>query len=137
VALPAPSGRPLPELSLAIISGSAAEPSYTLAVPHLAIGRGAEVRDSHNRLLRTNHIVFSDGDDDAVAQTVSRRHAHIEYEAAAGEYRIVDDLSAHGTSLVRSGRTIPVPAGTRGIRLRNGDEIVLGEARIRVAVDAG
>jgi hypothetical protein len=137
LAAPLPPETPLPELALTIAAGSAAQPAYAFAVPHLTIGRGAEVRDSHNRLLRTNQVAFSDEEDDAIAQTVSRRHAHIEFEADAREYRIVDDVSAHGTSIVRNGRTIPVPAGTRGIRLRGGDEIVLGEARVRVSVGAG
>jgi pSer/pThr/pTyr-binding forkhead associated (FHA) protein len=66
--------------------------------------------------------------------SVSRRHAHIEYVEAARHYRLRDDRSAHGTSIVRHGRTVAVPAGSRGIRLESGDEIVLGEARARVRI---
>jgi len=65
---------------------------------------------------------------------VSRQHAHIEYVDAGRHYRLRDDRSAHGTSIVRNGRTVLVPAGSRGIRLESGDEIVLGEARARVGI---
>ena len=124
------------ELELTIAAGSGERPTYTFARCHVTIGRGAEVRDRGNRLIRTNAVVFVDGED-AIARTVSRQHAHIDYVAAAAEYRIVDDRSEHGTSIVRDGRTIPVPAGARGLRLRSGDAIALGEARIRVTISAG
>ena len=65
-------------------------------------------------------------------QSVSRRHAHITYDSQSGHYRLHDDGSAHGTSIVRNGRTVTVPGGSHGVRLRNGDEIVLGEARLKV-----
>jgi predicted component of type VI protein secretion system len=77
--------------------------------------------------------VFTDGGG-AANDTVSRRHAHIDYNAQACDYRIADDRSAHGTSIVRNGAAIPVPAGSRGIRLQSGDEIVLGEARVEVKI---
>jgi pSer/pThr/pTyr-binding forkhead associated (FHA) protein len=76
-------------------------------------------------------VVFKDGDG-TVNDTVSRRHAHIDYHDATGDFRISDDRSAHGTSIVRNGTTIPVHVSSRGVRLQTGDEIVLGEARLRV-----
>jgi pSer/pThr/pTyr-binding forkhead associated (FHA) protein len=75
--------------------------------------------------------VFKDGGG-ATNDTVSRRHAHIDYDARARDFRITDDRSAHGTSVVRNGVAIPVHPGSRGVRLQAGDEIVLGEARLRV-----
>jgi hypothetical protein len=48
----------------------------------------------------------------------------------SGEHRLHDDRSAHGTGIIRGDRTIPVPPGSRGVRLRSGDEIVIGEARL-------
>jgi pSer/pThr/pTyr-binding forkhead associated (FHA) protein len=89
------------------------------------------VRDSRNRLIRTNDVVFKDGAG-AVNETVSRRHAHIDRGESAGDYRLFDDRSAHGTAIVRNGKTVSVPASSRGVRLQSGDEIVLGEARVRV-----
>ena len=75
-------------------------------------------------------------DSDAPAnQSVSRRHAHIRHEPQTGEFRLYDDRSAQGTGVLRGGKTIAVPPGTRGIRLQPGDEIVLGEAKLRVTFD--
>jgi predicted component of type VI protein secretion system len=70
-----------------------------------------------------------------VNQSVSRRHAHIAYEPTSGGYRLRDDGSVRGTSVVRKGSTVTVPPGSLGVRLRTGDELVLGEARLRIRVD--
>jgi hypothetical protein len=124
---------PALELRISVTHGSAEKPAYTFSIPRINIGRCAEVRDSRQRLIRTNHIAFTDADR-TTNETVSRRHAHIDYADDAADYRISDDRSAHGTSILRSGRTIGVPSGSRGIRLQTGDEIVLGEARVRVKI---
>jgi len=128
--LPPPEPAVVHEITLTVITGSAAEPVYALTLDRINLGRCTEVRDSRNRLLRTNHVAFSDGAG-PINETVSRAHAHIDCDTV-GEYRLFDDRSAHGTSIVRNGRTIGVPAGSRGVRLQSGDEIVLGEARLRM-----
>lgn len=133
--VPVQPPRPLPDLTLAVVNGAAEKPQYVFALPRVNLGRCAEVRDSLNRLVRTNHVVFSEGPGTA-NDTVSRHHAHIEYEEGARRYRIVDDRSSQGTSIVRLGKTIVVPAGTRGIRLESRDEILLGHARIRTRIAA-
>jgi hypothetical protein len=119
------------EIALTVINGSAEQPVYTLALDRINLGRCTEVRDHRNHLLRTNHVAFTDAAG-ATNETVSRAHAHIDCDKS-GEYRLLDDRSAHGTSIVRNGKTISVPAGSRGVRLVLGDEIVLGEARLRVS----
>jgi pSer/pThr/pTyr-binding forkhead associated (FHA) protein len=116
-------------IQLTVLIGTAEQTTYSLAAERIDLGRSVEVRDRHHRLIRTNHIAFIENGGD-VNQSVSRRHAHIAYDAPSGHYRLHDDGSAHGTSIVRNGRT--VPGGTHGVRLRNGDEIVLGEARLRI-----
>ena len=131
--VPAPDPAAPREITLTITSGIGGKPVYTLTQERINLGRCEEVRDHGHRLIRTNHVVFTDRGD-AANDTVSRRHAHIDYNGEAHDYRIADDRSAHGTSLVRNGATIPVPAGSRGIRLQSGDEIVLGEARLRVEI---
>jgi hypothetical protein len=103
----------------------------SLAGPRIDIGRGAEVRDSRNRLIRTNHVVFTEGEG-GVNDTVSRAHAHIAYEPPTGGFRLHDDGSEHGTGIIRGGKTISVLRGTRGVRLQPDDEVVLGEARVRI-----
>src|SRR5687768_4097311 len=121
------------ELRITITHGSTEKPTYTFSIPRINIGRCAEVRDSRHRLIRTNHVAFTDADR-TTNDTVSRRHAHIDYTDGSADYRISDDRSAHGTSILRNGKMIEVPSGSRGIRLQSGDEIVLGEARVRVKI---
>ena len=131
--LPNTQDAPAIDLRITVTNGSAEKPAYTFSIPRINVGRCAEVRDSRNRLIRTNHLAFTDGDG-TTNDTVSRRHAHIDYADESADYRISDDGSAHGTSILRNGKTIDVPSGSRGIRLQSGDEIVLGEARVRVKI---
>jgi hypothetical protein len=124
-----------PPIELAVVSGSADEPSYSFSQTRVDLGRCSEVRDNRHRLIRTNHVAFAD-EGEAVNQSVSRCHAHVEYDDSAGCYRLCDDRSAHGTGILRHGRTLFVAPGSRGVRLRSADEIVLGEARLRVTIDS-
>jgi hypothetical protein len=119
------------EITLTITNGAADKADYSLVMDRINLGRCEEVRDHRNRLVRTNHVVFKDAAG-STNDTVSRRHAHIDYNERSGDYRLSDDRSAYGTSIVRNGAAIEVPAGSRGIRLQTGDEIVLGEARLKV-----
>jgi hypothetical protein len=130
-AAPAPAPAMSRDLRLTIVNGTAEQATYVFSLPRVNLGRCADVRDSLSRLVRTNHVAFVDlvGTSN---HSVSRQHAHIEYVETARHYRIRDDRSAQGTSVVRNGRTLSVPAGSRGIRLESGDEVVLGEARVRV-----
>lgn len=121
-------------ISLAVAHGAAEQPAYALAQARIDLGRGRDVRDLRHQLLRTNHVAFIDEGGAGPNPSVSRRHAHIAWDFTAREYRVFDDGSAHGTHVLRGGLAIPVRAGARGLRLRDGDEIVLGEARVRVAL---
>ena len=121
-------------IDLTVVRGTAARKSYSFAAKRIDLGRCAEVRDTRNRLVRTNHVAFVEGSEE-VNQSVSRRHAHIAYEPTSGGYRLCDDGSVHGTSVVRDGSTVAVPPGSLGVRLRTGDELVLGEARLRIRLD--
>jgi hypothetical protein len=126
----------VPQLKLTVVKGRAAQRVYVFTGGRIDIGRRAEVVDQRQRVIRTNHIAFTEDGAEENA-SVSRRHAHIAYADADGGYRVWDDRSAQGTSIMRGGRTIRVPAGVRGTRLAPGDEIVLGRARLKVAIDAG
>jgi hypothetical protein len=121
-------------IDLTVVRGTAARKSFSFACGRIDLGRCAEVRDTRNRLVRTNHVAFVEGSGE-VNQSVSRRHAHIAYEPASGGYRVHDDGSVHGTSVVRNGSTVTVSPGSLGVRLRTGDEIVVGEARLRIRID--
>lgn len=124
---------PPPRLDLAVVAGSAERRTYTFSGARIDIGRRAEVLDQRQRLVRRNHVAFTEGDVEA-NRSVSRKHAHILYTEASREYRVRDDGSARGTSVLRRGQTIQVPQGSRGIRLESGDEIALGQARLRVRI---
>jgi pSer/pThr/pTyr-binding forkhead associated (FHA) protein len=121
----------VPRVDVAVLKGTAERRNYSFASTRIEIGRCSEVRDSGHRLIRTNHIAFTEAAADANL-TVSRQHAHIACDAATGHVRLYDDGSSDGTGIVRDGRTVPVPRGSRGVRLRSGDEIALGEARLRI-----
>jgi hypothetical protein len=132
--LPRPVNLPPPLVRLTPVAGTTARRGYAFTAQRIDIGRGAEVLDGRQRVTRTNHVAFAE-ESDHLSSTVSRRHAHVVYVPLSQEYRICDDRSAHGTAVLRDGRTIPVPPGTRGVRLQPGDEILLGKARLRVAID--
>src|SRR5207244_957453 len=90
----------------------------------IQIGRTAEVLDERRRLVRRNHLVLDH-------ETVSRAHAHLEF--SEGEYRLFDDGSSYGTSVIHEGRLIEVPrAGGRGLRVVTGDEVYFGQVRVRI-----
>ncbi len=120
-------------IELTVTSGAADRRRFSFTTDRVDIGRGGEVLDSRQRLLRRNQIAFTD-DGDAANQTVSRRHAHIVYRQQAREFRVFDDGSARGTNIFRKGVTIPVPSGARGVALQSDDELSLGQARLRVKI---
>ena len=128
----APRG-PALRVGLVVTNGTCEHADYSFTTLPIAIGRGAEVRDSRNQLLRINHVAFTEGDAD-INRTVSRRHARIELDEATGRPRLIDDNSAQGTSVIRSGRGIAVPRGSRGLGLQTDDEVVMGQARIRIKI---
>jgi hypothetical protein len=131
-AAPAPVEADAPRrIELTVELGSAERRTYSFGGGRIDIGRRAEVLDHRQHLIRRNHIAFAEGETEA-NRSVSRKHAHIAYSSDSREYRVRDDGSSRGTAVLRKGQTIRVPQGSRGIRLESGDEIVLGEARLRV-----
>ncbi len=123
-----PRERAVPGVKLAVVKGSAEQPEYIIRKDNIMIGRLSEVLDREGRLIRKNDIVFLDNGED-VNSTVGRAHARIRFDRERWEYWIADESSRYGTYIVREGRSIEVPGGNaRGIRLRPGDEICLGQA---------
>lgn len=125
-----------PALHLELVQGSAERSSYSFAAERIYLGRMRDVFDGHGRLRRRNHVAFDDeGEQNS---TVSREHAQIRFSQETGEYRLVDDRSAYGTRIFRDGRPIDVSSrDRRGIRLREGDQIYLGKAVLRVTLEGG
>ncbi len=133
---PAPPPAGAPRLKLTVVKGTADQRVYAFTGGRIDIGRRAEVLDQKQRLIRTNQVAFSDEEGEE-NRTVSRRHAHVEFVESEGCYRVWDDRSTHGTSIVRGGKTIKVVPGGKGTRLEAGDEIVLGQARLKAAYESG
>jgi hypothetical protein len=122
--------KPKQTVRFTVLHGDAAQPSYDIARSRIHLGRLAEVLDDRRRPVRRNDIAFLESSDKPNS-TVSRAHAHIEYEPSTGEFRLFDDGSSYGTSVVHDGRLINIPpAGGRGQRIDSGDEIYLGQARV-------
>jgi hypothetical protein len=107
--------------------GTANAPELALAKPRVYIGREVDVyRDGGIR--RRNDLAFTD-------ESVSREHAHIDYDDRTGEYRLFNDRwytrgADCGTRIVRGGVSVEVHRDTRGTKLEPGDEIHLGRAII-------
>ena len=126
-----PAVVPLAPMRLVTLTGCSSARDFVAERPHISIGRVPEVLDSLGRAIRRNDLYFPEGADEANA-TVSRAHAHLRFEAATGDWRIYDDGSSLGTVIFREGRRIEVPAhAARGVMLRPGDEIYLGQVRLR------
>jgi hypothetical protein len=110
----------LPVVRFTPVSGGA---PTQITRSRIHVGRNSEVLDDRRRLVRRNDLVVEH-------DTVSRAHAHLEY--TAGEYRLFDDGSSYGTSVIHQGRLVEVPrAGGRGMRVDSGDEIYFGQVRVR------
>ncbi len=119
-------------ITLSVQAGVAEQESYTLSEDRILIGRLREVFDEHGRIVRINHIAFSDEGEEN--QTVSREHARI--MRRDGEFWLVDERSAYGTRIFRSGRAIAVSSrDRRGVRLRHDDQINVGRAVLTCSID--
>lgn len=116
---------------LITVTGASSSPGYRLDQPRVNLGREQDVPDTLGRTIRRNDLFFPEDAHEANA-SVSRSHAHIGFDSSSGEWRIYDDGSSIGTSVFRGGRLIEVPAhANRGMALRKGDEIYLGQVRLR------
>jgi len=121
-------------LEVTVFRGVAEKRTYSFVAERIDLGRCGEVKGASGRLIRTNDVAFVEGSNE-INQSVSRQHAHISYEPRSREFRLYDDDSAHGTHIVRQGTTVTVVRGSRGVRLKSGDEIVLGDARLRIRIN--
>jgi hypothetical protein len=110
-----------------VLKGRTEKNEYFFAKDTVYLGRLREVSSRDGGVRRRNDVAFDDEEN-----TVSREHAHIEYES--GKFRLFHDSGERPTRLFRDGRAVPVPPSGRGAQLRSGDEIHLGEVRLRFEV---
>jgi FHA domain-containing protein len=122
-----------PALELTVLQGTATQRVYTPGGERVHLGRLPEVLDEDGRVRRRNDVVFTE--QEGINETVSREHARISWDAAAGGYRLRDEGSARGTRIFRDGRSIPVSGhDPRGVLLQGGDEVYLGGACLKVGL---
>jgi hypothetical protein len=130
---PGGSGKPA---HLVVQKGSANVPELPIDKARVHVGREVDVyRDGGMR--RRNDLAFVE--DSEVNRSVSREHAHIDYDNTTGEYRLFNDRwyargTDCGTRIVRHGVSLEVHRDTRGTRLEPGDEIHLGRAIVTFEV---
>jgi hypothetical protein len=115
---------------LVVREGSANVGELSLDKPRVYIGRDVDVY-RNGAMVRRNDLVFAEDSD--VNRSVSREHAHIDYDRTTGEYRLFNDRwyargTDCGTRIVRDGVSVEVHRDTRGNRLEPGDEIHFGRA---------
>lgn len=118
-------GSKRPAAWLRVTKGKAEQAEYFVGKNVIYLGRLKEVSAKDGGLRRRNDVAFDDSE-----TSVSREHAHIAFEE--GRFRLYHDRGERGTRLFRDGRAVAVPTtGGRGTQLKSGDEIHLGEARVR------
>ena len=123
-----------PRVRITVLAGAAGPKVHDLEHERIHLGRMRRVEDVARGSVRHNHVAFTDDGSDVNA-SVSRAHAHLDWDAVAAAWTVYDDGSAHGTRVLRAGRAVTVPPqGSRGVRLRDGDEIELGSARVRITL---
>ncbi|MEO8596017.1 MAG: FHA domain-containing protein [Candidatus Solibacter sp.] len=115
---------------LVVREGSANAQELSLDKPRVRIGREVDVY-REGGMVRRNDLAFVG--DSEVNRSVSREHAHIDYDNTTGEYRLFNDRwytrgTDCGTRIVRDGVSVEVHRDTRGTKLEPDDEIHFGRA---------
>lgn len=115
---------------LVVREGDANAAELRLEKARTNIGRVVDVYRAEG-LFRRNDLAFEA--DTEINRTVSREHAHIQYDRATGEYRLFNDRwhdrspgGECGTWIVRDGMSQEVHRTPRGVKLEPGDEIHFG-----------
>jgi hypothetical protein len=113
---------------LIVMEGAANVPELVLDKARINIGRVVDVYRAEG-MYRRNDLTFPE------EESISREHAHILFDKAAGEYRLFNDRwyprgeqGDCGTWIVRDGMSQQVHRNARGARLEPGDEIHFGRA---------
>ncbi len=118
-----------------MLRGATTANTYTFTDSTISIGRSTDPTDELGR-VRRNRVAFLDTVD-GVTETVGRAHARLRFDGPTEGYRLFDEGSSNGTSIIRAGTTIAVPPrDPRGVRVQSGDEVVIGRAVIRVTLGA-
>jgi len=122
------------EAWLEVLEGETWQSRCRITRREFNIGRGENVLHyKTGKILRVNHLAFKrPAAGDIANRSVSRQHARIAARGTA--FFLLDTGSQNGTSVERGNSVLLVPRSTpagHGVELKDGDMIVLGQARIR------
>ena len=125
--------------TITVVRGKAERATYSIrsADAPFNVGRLREVVEDHyGHIVRRNDIAFLDhnapkvkGENQEINETVSRRHARIEFNARSGAFMLVNEQGA--TSVSRAGYPQPVRVAHQAVPLQDGDLIYLGRACLK------
>lgn len=119
-----------------VLNGEAEKPIYTISSSDGKINIGRERRvHTADGFYRENFIAFPDSSEHESNRSVSRQHAHIEWDPDNGAFYLFADeggIPPHNKMKVRTDGGIPVKLQTTevGHRLHEGDQIILGESAL-------
>ena len=119
-----------------VLNGDTAESVYTLRsdAGKLNIGREEKVQTADG-FFRKNLIAFKGDTNNAANRSVSRQHAHVEWDPEDGAFYLYADeggIPPHNKMKVRSEGGEPWKLQTTeiGYRLQEGDQVILGESAV-------
>jgi hypothetical protein len=119
-----------------VLNGEAEKPVYTITstTGKINIGRERKVQTADG-FYRENYIAFPSASRHESNRSVSRTHAHIEWDAESGAFYIFADeggVPPHNKMKVRIEGGTPVKLQTTqvGHRLQEGDQVILGESAL-------
>jgi len=121
---------------LKVMNGEAEKETYTLSSTDnkVTIGRERKVQTADG-FYRENVIAFPDISGNASNKSVSRQHAHIEWDPQSGAFCLYADeggIPPMNKTKVRNatGEIIKIQAIEIGHQLKPGDQIMLGESAV-------
>ena len=132
--------KPSTTATLTVVQGKARRNQYTIKSGQtVMLGRLEKVIDSKGRLVRRNTVAFQDYEGNRLSEaqqqihrTISRAHASIRYDEADAVFRLYDDQSTWGTSVVREDYEMPIQVKKQHpVPLQDGDLVYLGKACVR------
>jgi len=119
-----------------VLNGEAEKRSYTISSTEgkITIGRERNVQTADG-FHRENLIAFPGSSKHESNRSISRQHAHIEWNLEVGAFYIFADeggIPPYNKMKVRALGGVPVKLQTTqiGHRLREGDQVILGESAI-------
>ncbi|GEO09461.1 FHA domain-containing protein [Segetibacter aerophilus] len=119
-----------------VLVGEAEKEVYTISSSRGKINIGREKRaQTADGFMRENHIAFPDNSKDESNRSVSRQHAHIEWDAENAAFYLYADeggIPPNNKMKVRTEGGVPIKLQTTeiGHRLQEGDQIILGESAL-------